>query len=84
MTASNKRIWFPAKKYGWGWGVPVAWQGWAVLAGYAALAVLGIAFVHPRTSALVFIGYLLIISGLLVAVCWIKGEKPRWRWGDDQ
>jgi hypothetical protein len=26
------RYWFPAKRYGWGWGLPVTWQGWAVLA----------------------------------------------------
>jgi hypothetical protein len=20
-------FWFPAKRYGWGWGLPVKWQG---------------------------------------------------------
>lgn len=29
--------WFPAKRYGWGWGFPVTWQGWAVLAAFVAL-----------------------------------------------
>jgi hypothetical protein len=24
-----------------------------------------------------------VLAGLLVTVCWIKGEKPRWRWGKD-
>lgn len=23
--------WFPAKRYGWGWGLPSSWQGWVVL-----------------------------------------------------
>ena len=24
-------MWFPAKKRGYGWGLPVKWQGWATL-----------------------------------------------------
>lgn len=32
---------FPAKRYGWGWGLPVAWQGWLVIALYALLAIVG-------------------------------------------
>ena len=29
----NDKYWFPAKRYGWGWGPPNNWQGWVVLAG---------------------------------------------------
>lgn len=33
-TASDtKDIWFPAKKFGYGWGVPKTWQGWVALVG---------------------------------------------------
>ncbi|MBU2856554.1 hypothetical protein HF289_06600 [Acidithiobacillus ferrooxidans] len=35
---SRRAIWwgskeyrFPAKSYGWGWGILTAWQGWTVL-----------------------------------------------------
>ena len=31
MSDETKRYWFPAKRYGWGWGPPATWQGWAVL-----------------------------------------------------
>ena len=24
----DKEIWFPAKKYGNGWGLPITWQRW--------------------------------------------------------
>jgi hypothetical protein len=24
----GRKIWFPAKRYGWGWGLPCCWQGW--------------------------------------------------------
>jgi len=24
-----------------------------------------------------------VLSLLLVGICWLKGEPPRWRWGGD-
>jgi hypothetical protein len=39
MAQQDKSYWFPAKRYGWGWGVPLCWQGWAVLAAYLAVIV---------------------------------------------
>ena len=35
-TMSEKEYWFPAKKYGWGWGLPSTWQGWVVYCVYFA------------------------------------------------
>jgi hypothetical protein len=75
------RYWFRAKRYGWGSGLPVAWQGWVVIAMYAILAAAGTALMSPSSAPARFIGYLLFLSGVLVAVCWVKGERPRWRWG---
>lgn len=74
-------IWFPAKTYGWGWGLPVTWQGWFVYGG--ALAMLaGAFFVFPPTEDLaLFMVSTWGIIVLLVAVCWLKGERPSWRWG---
>jgi len=37
----KKDIWFPQKRYGWGWGFPFKWQGWAVLAVFIALILSG-------------------------------------------
>ena len=34
-------FWFPVKRYGWGWGLPVRWQGWAVFVLYATLLYAG-------------------------------------------
>ena len=33
VRMENKKLWFRAKRYGWGW-YPCSWQGWAVLAMY--------------------------------------------------
>jgi len=37
MQPGERKIWFPAKRYGWGWGPPVCWQGWVVVLLWAGL-----------------------------------------------
>ena len=74
--------WFPVKGYGWGWGVPPAWQGCAAIAAYVALIGVGFIVIVPSVRPGLFLVYLLLLTILLIAVCWIKGEPPRWRRGD--
>lgn len=81
MQPNGKNIWFPAKKYGWGWGMPNCWQGWAVVIIYLALLIGG-AFVISKDSWL-YVGYAATLSILLITICYLKGEKPRWRWGKE-
>jgi hypothetical protein len=73
--------WFPAKRYGWGWGLPSTWQGWAVLITYLALGLGGVAFVPVSNGIVLYAAYLAVLTVALVAICWLKGEPPRWRWG---
>jgi hypothetical protein len=73
------RYWFPAKRYGWGWGLPIAWQGWAIFVAFLVLVAVG-AGVIPKHSLAGFVAYAVVLSILLVGVCWWKGEPPRWRW----
>ncbi|AOY91049.1 hypothetical protein BKK79_03885 [Cupriavidus sp. USMAA2-4] len=80
---SSPRYWFPAKRYGWGWGLPTCWQGWLVYAVYALLVGMAVACFPPHTRPGAFIGSQLTLCALLLAICWRKGEPPRWRWGDD-
>jgi hypothetical protein len=80
-------IWFPAKRYGWGWGPPVRWQGWAVIAGWLAAFGTGVILVtrsglEPAIVVALLLVFSLLWSGVLLAICWAKGETPRWRWGD--
>ena len=77
------KVWFPAKRYGWGWGLPRTWQGWTVLAAYIALVVGAMPWREPRVRSVPFVLYVLALTAALGLVCWLKGEPPRWRWGDD-
>ena len=74
--------WFPAKRYGWGWGVPETWQGWTVIAGYVALTGAGIIVIVPSMRPASFLAYLIVLTLVLIAICRAKGEPPRWRWGE--
>jgi hypothetical protein len=78
---SEQKYWFPAKRYGWGWGIPNSWQGWLVMAVFVALLVLGALLFPPATEVGAFLFYVGILCALLAAVCWLTGEPPRWRWG---
>lgn len=79
----NRPDWFPAKRYGWGWGLPVVWQGWAVLVIFGLLLAICAWIFPPQAEAVAFVVCTLLLSALLTLVCWLTGEAPRWRWGDD-
>ena len=82
--STEPTYWFRAKRFGWGWGLPLTWQGWLAFGLYLASAVLSLVFLTPaRCSREVFAAVLAGLTLLLVAVCWVKGEPLRWRWGRD-
>ena len=77
--ATDHAYWFPAKRVGWGWGLPRRWEGWAVIAAYLAVVGVLVRFFPPETQPLWFGFGLALATGVLILVCWLKGEPPRWR-----
>ena len=80
----QRKYWFPAKRYGWGWGIPSTWQGWLVLGGFAVLVIAGSFLFPPAREPGSYVLYVAVLCALLVGVCWLKGEPPRWRWGNNE
>ncbi|QLG87381.1 hypothetical protein HQ393_03420 [Chitinibacter bivalviorum] len=80
----QKKYWFPAKRYGWGWGFPSCWQGWVVQAIYMAVVLALALSRYYEQNPLMFVVWVSIASLILTAICWLKGEPPRWRWGKDR
>lgn len=78
--SQRRRHWFRSRfPAGFGWGLPLTWEGWVVY----ALAVAGFVaayFLHPLGSAAFYL-HLGIVIVLLLLVCWRKGEPPG-RWQD--
>jgi hypothetical protein len=84
MNTNEKQIWFPAKKYGWGWGPPCAWQGWLVMALFVILLSVSGALLLPGGHVGLFIASAAVLSVAIFITCLAKGETPRWRWGENK
>ena len=82
MSDDQRRYWFLAKRYGWGWGPPVTWQGWVVVIAWFAilLTVSPWLVTHDWRWFPIFI---VSMVTALITIAYLKGEPPRWRWGDD-
>lgn len=72
---SEKKYWFPAKPpgYGWGWGLPITWQGWAVFIGYLLIVIGGAIVLVPRSMP-VFLGFVTVAMAALIGIFKWKGE----------
>ena len=82
MTEPQSDFWFPAKSYGWGWGLPVKWQGWLVVIGYFGLTSLLLKQFKDQRDLQDFLVYFGAITVIFVVVVYMKGERPaKWRWG---
>jgi hypothetical protein len=79
----QKKAWFPAKRYGYGWSFPNRWQGWAVLAAWLLLVVGGTVLIRPDHHPIAYVVYDSILTVLLLVIIVAKGERIRWRRGDD-
>lgn len=80
MSSPKTPYWFPAKRYGWGWGLPARWEGWVVLVAWM-VAVMALAPVVVRHGIVWLYVFMVPMMAVLFAICYAKGEPPRWRWG---
>lgn len=80
--------WFKAKLYGWGW-TPAKWQGWLVFLTYIALILYIVTTredsvpgnLDSGSNFITFALPIIVLTMLLIYICYKKGEKPRWQWG---
>ncbi len=82
MTGDDDKFWFPAKRYGWGWGIANCWQGLLVQVGFVVLVIAGARTLLPRGQHAAFWTLFIVSIVLFIAIHWWKGEKPlAWLWG---
>jgi len=77
MESSEREIWFPRKRIGLGWGLPISWKGWVTLLIFFALVFIGAITILPMFGPFVFLAYVSALSVGLVGICWVRGERPR-------
>ena len=78
---SDEHDWFAPKRYGYGAGLPLRWQGWVVLAAY--FVVIGLAALLIPYALAAFLSIVAIATAALLMVAARKTRGGlRWRWGD--
>ncbi|GBR52409.1 hypothetical protein CSR02_05980 [Acetobacter pomorum] len=85
---STPPAWFAAKRFGYGAGLPIAWQGWVALGLFLAVT-LGSTFglsVLPLRRPLVAVGVVMVLNlAATVAFFWVCKTRTKggwkWRWG---
>jgi hypothetical protein len=75
MSGERSKAWFAAKRYGYGSGLPIAWQGWCVLGVYFAI----IALSAYAFTAVAYLGVILLATIVLIAIC-ARTTEGGWRW----
>lgn len=74
--------WFAPKRYGYGAGMPISWQGWAVTLAYAGLVIAAAAAFHEKPVIFFAVALQLTAAFLLITARTTRGGW-RWRWGKD-
>ena len=87
MALYLKKYWFKAKPYGYGW-YPASWQGWLILTVFISLEVFSFFLIDSRSHSVSdtlinFVPLTFFLAGIMVLLARIKGEKLRWRWGNN-
>lgn len=77
MANDDDGAWFAPKRFGYGAALPIAWQGWTLLAGYLVLVlVIGRALSHHRALQMTIIAS----ATLLVIILSAQHTRGGWRW----
>ncbi len=79
--------WFEQKRYGYGAGLPIAWQGWAVLGVYMLVVAIGcmLAVWDEEVGAIAAIALIVPATAALVYIAAMKTRGGwQWRWGGDR
>jgi hypothetical protein len=73
--------WFAPKRYGYGAGLPIAWQGWAVIVAFMSL-VAGAGLLFGENELLAATILFPAITALLIVTARTTRGGWRWRWGE--
>jgi hypothetical protein len=83
------KYWFKPKKYGWGIGLPITWEGWIAVLCFV-LSLLIVVFINDMhrqsvnfKNVLVFALHAIMLSALFLLLFKKKVEGGvKWRWGE--
>lgn len=79
---SDGPIWFAPKRYGYGAGLPIAWQGWLVMALFMAVTIAAAILFADRPLVLAAVLAPAVILLVILCARTTRGGW-RWRWGEE-
>ena len=76
----KKRYWFPVRpaRNGWGWGLPVAWQGWVAYAVYWGVFLAGVLLLAAH-GVWAILTFACLWAALFIGMMFCKGEPQSMR-----
>lgn len=80
---SDDTNWFAPKRYGYGAGLPISWQGWALTLGFVLVCVADVLLFARKPLVLVAVLIPFTVIFTVVAARTTRGGW-RWRWGDKE
>ena len=73
--------WFAPKRYGYGSGLPISWQGWLITIAYLVVVIGAATFLSDEP--IIFFGILVPATlALIVITARTTRGGWRWRWGE--
>jgi hypothetical protein len=78
--AGTSKPWFAPKRFGYGAGLPISWEGWAVLIIFLLGVVASAIMLHGPSR---FVVVMALIAALIVIVASKTAGSWRWRRGED-
>jgi hypothetical protein len=69
--------WFAPKRYGYGAGLPISWQGWALTAAYVLCLAGVIVPLRNRRAEMIAASVLPTVAFILITA---KTTRGGWRW----
>lgn len=75
--------WFAPKRYGYGAGLPISWQGWALTIGFVLLTIVLSIWMADRPLQL--LAAIIPVAAVFVVICARTTRGGwRWRWGEKE
>ena len=79
-TGTADGAWFAPKRFGYGTGLPISWQGWLACLVYAATVTLAALLLAERTVT-GFVAVMIVATAAFLYVCATKTRGGwKWRW----
>ena len=81
---NNGPEWFAPKRYGYGAGLPISWQGWVLTIGFAALVIGLVAMIGEHRPIPFLAAFVPITAVFILITARTTRGGWRWRWGEDE